>query len=102
MAAAPSPADAAVYFYERFLADATVFMDFFGNILVGWLWLEMGLHAQNALSSREATREKGFYKGKLQAMRFYFTYELPKSEGLSRVLLNTEDLTVSIEDGLFD
>jgi len=88
--------------YERFLADATVFMDFFGNILVGWLWLDMGLHAQKALSNGETTREKGFYSGKIRAMEFYFTYELPKSEGLARVLLNASDLTVSIEQGLFD
>jgi butyryl-CoA dehydrogenase len=88
--------------YERFLADATVFMDFFGNILVGWLWLDMALHAQKALSNGETTREKSFYSGKIHAMQFYFTYELPKTEGLARVLLNKADLTVSIEDGLFD
>ena len=88
--------------YERFLADATVFMDFFGNILVGWLWLDMALHAQKALSEGETTREKGFYSGKIHAMQFYFTYELPKTEGLARVLLNTSDLTVSVEEGLFE
>ncbi len=32
--------------YERFLADATPFMEFFSNILVGWLWLDMGREAQ--------------------------------------------------------
>ena len=87
--------------YERFLADATVFMDFFGNILIGWLWLDIGLAAQRALSNGESTREKGFYSGKLHAMQFYFAYELPKSEGLARILLNTTDLTVSAEGGLF-
>ncbi len=88
--------------YERFLADATVFMEFFGSILVGWLWLDMGLHAQQALSSGEPFREKSFYKDKLHAMRFYFTYELPKTEGLARVLLNTENLTVPGEEGILD
>lgn len=88
--------------YERFLADATVFMEFFGNILVGWLWLQMGLQAHKALSEGETSQEKGFYSAKIHAMRFYFTYELPKSEGLAKILLNTSDLTVSAEEGLFE
>ncbi len=88
--------------YERFLADATVFMEFFGNILVGWLWLDIALHAHEALSGGDTTREPGFYKGKIHAMRFYYTYELPKTEGQAAVLLNTENLTVSVAEGLFD
>ena len=88
--------------YERFLADATVFMELFGNILVGWLWLDMALHAQKALSKGDPPLEKGFYSGKIHAMQFYFTYELPKTEGLARVLLNTKDLTVSAGEGLFE
>jgi butyryl-CoA dehydrogenase len=88
--------------YERYLADATVFMEFFGNILVGWLWLDMALHAQKALTNGDPSQEKGFYSGKIHAMQFYFTYELPKTEGLARVLLNTSDLTVSAGEGLFE
>jgi len=88
--------------YERFLADATVFMEFFGNILVGWLWLDMALHAHKALANGETTREKGFYSGKIHAMEYYFTYELPKTEGLAKILLNTSDLTVSTAEGLFE
>ncbi|MDX1333770.1 MAG: acyl-CoA dehydrogenase [Robiginitalea sp.] len=88
--------------YERFLADGTVFMELFGNILVGWLWLDMALHAHKALESGETTREKGFYSGKIHAMEYYFTYELPKTEGLVKILLNSSDLTVSAPEGLFD
>ncbi|MEJ2585295.1 MAG: acyl-CoA dehydrogenase [Robiginitalea sp.] len=88
--------------YERFLADATVFMEFFGNILIGWLWLDMALHADKSLTAGETSRHKGFYTGKIHAMKFYYTYELPKSDALAKVLLNTSDLTVSVEDGLFE
>jgi butyryl-CoA dehydrogenase len=88
--------------YERFLADATVFMEFFGNILVGWLWLDMALHARQAISRGDTTHGQGFYKSKIHAMEFYFTYELPKSEAQAQVLLNTADLTVSVEESLFE
>ncbi|MDM9631127.1 acyl-CoA dehydrogenase [Robiginitalea aurantiaca] len=88
--------------YERFLADATVFMDFFGNILIGWLWLDMSLHANKALSDGATKHSAAFYKSKIHAMRFYYTYELPKSEASAAILLNTSDLTVSVDEGLFE
>jgi butyryl-CoA dehydrogenase len=88
--------------FERYLADATVFMDFFGNILVGWLWLDMALGAEKALTGGSSRRSEGFYKGKIHAMQFYFTYELPKTESQALILLNTSDLTVSVEEGLFE
>ncbi len=88
--------------FERFLADATVFMDFFSNILIGWLWLDMALEAQKALSEGRSRQTEGFYKGKIHAMQFYFTYELPKTESQALVLLNTLDLTVSVEDEVFE
>ena len=88
--------------YERFLADATVFMDFFGNILIGWLWLDMALHANKALSDGATKHSAAFYKSKIHAMRFYYTYELPKSEASAAILLNTSDLTVSVDEGLFE
>ncbi|MGB5508333.1 acyl-CoA dehydrogenase, partial [Robiginitalea sp.] len=88
--------------FERFLADATVFMDFFSNILIGWLWLDMALEAHKALSEGRSRQTEGFYKGKIHAMQFYFTYELPKTESQALVLLNTLDLTVSVEDEVFE
>ena len=88
--------------FERFLADATVFMDFFGNILIGWLWLDMAVEAHKALSEGRSRQTKGFYKGKIHAMQFYFTYELPKTESQAQVLLNTLDLTVAVEDEVFE
>ncbi|MCR9066980.1 MAG: acyl-CoA dehydrogenase, partial [Cytophagales bacterium] len=75
---------------EVFLADATVYLELFGIVAVGWQWLKQANVAQKAL---EANPEDAFYQSKIHAMRYYFEYELPKAEGLvSR--LNSGDFVV--------
>ena len=79
--------------YERFLADATMFMDFMSIILMAWSWLDLGLNATEALSG-EGEYSKEFYESKLHTMKYYFTYELPKTSGVSEILMNSERLTI--------
>lgn len=87
--------------YQRFLSDATVFMEFFGNIVVGWLWLNIAIQAEKALASGETQYTGDFYTSKIHAMKFYFKYELPKTTALAEVLTNKEVLTVSEENSWF-
>ena len=87
--------------YERFLSDATVFMEFFGNILIGWLWLEMATKAQSALVAGDSRYTNDFFKGKIHAMKFYYKYELPKTTALAEVLMNKEVLTVAADTKMF-
>lgn len=76
---------------EAFLADATLYMEFFGLLNVAWQWLRIGAVAQqNLLIMPQKVR---FYESKIHAMKFYFTYELPKIDYLSKVLVNKERLT---------
>jgi len=87
--------------HERFLSDATVFMEFFGNIVVGWLWLEMATKAQGALNSGATQYTSDFYNAKKHAMKFYFKYELTKTTALAEVLMNKEVLTVASDTKMF-
>lgn len=87
--------------YERFLSDATVFMEFFGNIVIGWLWLDMARNAQNALIEGDTKYVQEFYTGKIYAMKFYYKYKLPKTTALAEVLMNKEILTVANNDKMF-
>jgi butyryl-CoA dehydrogenase len=88
--------------YKRYLSDATVFMEFFGNILIGWLWLDMASHAKKALHEKDTQYSEDFYLGKIHAMKFYYKYELPKTTSLSEILLNKEVLTVDTNTKIFD
>ncbi|MCB9298302.1 MAG: acyl-CoA dehydrogenase [Lewinellaceae bacterium] len=80
--------------YERFLADATVFMDFFSTLVLGWLWLDMAAVAKRELVSGNTAYTPDFYESKIHAMRFFFKYELPKMEGLAPTLMSEDVLTI--------
>lgn len=88
--------------YQRFLADATPFMEFFSNILIGWLWLDMACEAQNAIVTGSKENTTDFYESKIHAMEFYFKYELPKTTGLAETLMdNKQALTIGTDKKVF-
>ncbi|MGE4199758.1 MAG: acyl-CoA dehydrogenase [Vulcanimicrobiota bacterium] len=74
---------------ETFLSDATVYMEFFSNIVIGWLWMKMAVTAHQEGAGSE------FLKAKIHAMKFFYQYELPLNHGLARVLQASERLTVT-------
>ena len=37
-------------------------------------------------------------KGKLEAMKYFFLYELPKTTGLAEILMNLSDVTIKKEE----
>lgn len=79
--------------YERYLADASIFMEFFSLILISWAWLDVGVNATKAMNS-DGKYSKEFYESKIHTMKYFFTYELPKTSGLSEILLNSESITI--------
>jgi alkylation response protein AidB-like acyl-CoA dehydrogenase len=88
--------------YQRFLADATPFMEFFSNIVIGWLWLDIAREAQKALAAGSKGNSKDFYESKTHAMEFYFKYELPKTTGLAEILIdNSQALTIRTDKRVF-
>lgn len=80
--------------YERFLADATVFMEFFSTLVLGWQWLKLGITAKELSLTGTETFTTDFLDNTLHTMRFYFTYELPRMTGLAEVLQNEDELTL--------
>jgi butyryl-CoA dehydrogenase len=60
---------------DEALADASLYLEAFGHVVVAWLWLEQALRAARLLASGAA--DDDFLRGKLQACRYFFAYELP-------------------------
>ena len=52
------------------MANATLYLEAFGHMVVAWLWLEQMLVAGG--------HEGSFYDGKRAAGRYFFRFELPK------------------------
>jgi len=83
--------------HERFLSDATLFLDYFSIIVVGWQWLKMATVAKRALLTGDPSFSREFLEGKVHTMKFYYKYEMPKTEGLAQSITDPQVLTV-IED----
>jgi butyryl-CoA dehydrogenase len=79
---------------DRFLSDATVFMEMAGLIVIGWQWLKMALKAKELLQSANPNKmNQDFYAGKIHTMEFYFKYELPHIDACANTLMNEKTLT---------
>lgn len=77
-----------------FLADATIFLDYFSLHVIGWLWVRQALVAAKALPTAEGTDEQHFYQSKVATARFFFTYMFPKVSAHKRTLLSEERVTL--------
>jgi alkylation response protein AidB-like acyl-CoA dehydrogenase len=87
--------------HELFLADATLYMELFGIVTVAWCWLKQALVAKTALLTKNVQgSELAFYEAKIQSMKFYYHYELPKTHALATRLTDGEVLTLASEQQL--
>lgn len=86
---------------ERFLADATLYLELFGILTIAWQWLHMGIKAQQVLDKGVTEEEINFYQGKLYTLRYFFEYELPKIDYLAHRLTSPDALTVEMDAAWF-
>lgn len=88
---------------ERYLADATIFMEMAGYVIIAWQWLKMAAAAQQALDARDFNAQsQSFYEGKVHTMQFFFRYELPHAAACAEILLDSGQLTMLKDDGILD
>ena len=83
--------------YERFLADASIFMEFFSLVIMGWTWLDIGVNAQQALITGDGNYSDEFYESKLETLEYFFAYELPKTSGQAEILMHPSTVTIKKE-----
>ncbi len=83
---------------ERALANATIYLDSLGHVVVAWRWLAQGLAA-----ARKGTdmADRDFRAGKLSACRFFFRYELPRITPKLALLRSLDDTALTIPDSGF-
>ncbi|MBB4077846.1 butyryl-CoA dehydrogenase [Lewinella aquimaris] len=81
-----------------FLADATVFLDYFGLHVIGWMWLKQANAAVRALPNAEGDDETAFYQSKIQTARYFFTYVFARTAGLRRTLLAETRITLNTDE----
>jgi butyryl-CoA dehydrogenase len=85
---------------ERALANATLYLDSLGHVVVAWRWLDQAIAAL-AASGATGTAEREFYAGKLAACRYFYRYELPRIAPVLALLRALDDTALAIPDGGF-
>ena len=68
------------------LANASLYLDLMGKVVIAWLWLDMANHAEQRFAHSQQQEDLNFWHGKLQAARYFMTWELPQIENHAAIL----------------
>ena len=78
------------------LANATLYLEAFGHLVISWIWLEQAIAAQ-----KSATPDSDFYAGKRQAAQWFFRHELPRVDAQLDLLAMLDTTTLDMRDAWF-
>lgn len=79
--------------HERYLADATIFMDLFSTVVIGWQWLKMGIAVVD--------KDSNFKQSKLNTLEYFYKYEMSRCKGLQKTICDESDVTIRMEREMF-
>ncbi|MEE4680071.1 acyl-CoA dehydrogenase [Pseudomonas alliivorans] len=82
------------------LANSALYLKAFGHTVIGWRWLEQAIRAEEGLSKGNAA-DVDFYKGKLQAARYFLTWEVPACHHDLAILQARDDVCLSMQNEWF-
>ncbi len=72
---------------ERGLANATLYLDCMGHVVMAWMWLRIS-EAAKRVAERDGNSD--FLKGKHQAARYFYARELVRTKGWSDTLMSND------------
>jgi butyryl-CoA dehydrogenase len=82
------------------LANSALYLKVFGHAVIGWRWLEQALRAERGLAAGNPA-DADFYRGKLQAARYFLTWEVPACEHELAILDARDDTCLTMQDAWF-
>ncbi|WP_256829609.1 acyl-CoA dehydrogenase [Pseudomonas sp. Pse1] len=83
------------------LVNATPYLDLFGRVVVGWIWMRQALLASSALEAGAAGSDVDFYQGKLQAAHYFMSWELATLPAQARLLSEANHVAYYMRDSWF-
>ena len=78
------------------LANASIYLEAFGHLVMSWIWLEQAIAAHAAQRGDQA-----FYAGKRQACDWFFRWELPRVDAQLDLLDSFDKTTSTMQDDWF-
>jgi alkylation response protein AidB-like acyl-CoA dehydrogenase len=85
---------------NKTLANASLYLEAVGHTVLAWIWLEQALLAERQLN-KAPEQDQDFYRGKLQACRYFFKWELPKVPPQLELLASIDTTTLDMQDAWF-
>ncbi|MBC8998355.1 acyl-CoA dehydrogenase [Pseudomonas sp. N40(2020)] len=82
------------------LANSALYLKVFGHTVIGWRWLEQAIRAEEGLAKGNAA-DADFYKGKLQAARYFLTWEVPGCHHELALLEARDETCLAMQDEWF-
>ena len=81
---------------DKALANASVYLEAFGHVVMAWIWIEQAL-----IATRSGNQYDDFYRGKLQACKYFIQWELPKVRPMLNLLESLDSTTLEMRDNWF-
>jgi butyryl-CoA dehydrogenase len=85
---------------EKVLANAKPYLDIVGIVMFAWMWLRQALAASHRLAGCAAETQL-FYRGKLQACKYFFQWEVPKVSILTNAVNKLESSWLEMDPEWF-
>ena len=82
------------------LANATVYLEAFGHLVMGWIWLEQHLAADGSQGD-VVDADADFYAGKRQACLWFHANEVPKVDAQLDLLASLDATALQMQDAWF-
>ena len=90
---------------EQGLANSALYLNVFGHAVIGWRWLEQAIRAEEGLAlihkGEGNAADADFYQGKLQAARYFLTWEVPSCHHELAILEARDDTCLGMQDAWF-
>ena len=83
------------------LSNSVKYLDMFGNIVIAWTWLKLGIVAEAGLAKAAHNQDRDFYKGKLQALQYFYRFELPEIYAWAALLSDLDDTCYAMQKEWF-
>jgi butyryl-CoA dehydrogenase len=87
---------------DAYLANATLYLEMFGIVVIAWQWLSMAHAAAEKLEQAQAKKtDHLFYEGKIHVAAYFYSHELARVKSLSTTLAHETLVTLAMPEACF-
>ncbi|MEP9386034.1 acyl-CoA dehydrogenase [Mesorhizobium sp. KR9-304] len=85
-----------------YLANASVYCDLFGHLVIGWMWLRQAAAAYGRLASVGLSDDDAnFYRGKIAACRYFYAFEMGRIDNWLAIFSRMERSALETDQAWF-